>query len=95
MDPKPKRRWYQFSLRAVLVLITLCALTLCWWNHRSFCLRRGEELSTVSLNAEMKYDDAVRQILFQQQTATEYRRAIWQPWLRLWIDERPMRGVEP
>jgi hypothetical protein len=88
MDAKPKRRWYQFSLRALLVLITLCALSLCWWNHRSFCLRRAEELSTVSLDAEMKYDDAVHQILFQQRMASEYRRAVRQPWLRLWIDDK-------
>ena len=95
MSEKPKRRWYQFSLRALLVLMTLSALMLCWWNHRSFCLLRAEKLSTVSLDAEMKYDDAVHQILFQQRTATEYRRAVWQPWLRLWIDERPIPGVEP
>ena len=30
MDPTPKRRWYQFSLRTLFLVITLCGIWLGW-----------------------------------------------------------------
>jgi hypothetical protein len=36
----PKRRWYQFSLRMLLVAVTLAAIGSGWWNHRSVCLEQ-------------------------------------------------------
>ena len=89
VTPTPKRRWCQFSLRTLLVVTTLSALPLCWWNHRSFCLRRIEFYSSVSLGADTPWQQAVRRIEFHQHTADAYQRAIWRPWLRLWIDETP------
>ena len=38
MIAKPNRRWLQFSLRSLLLAITLAAIGLAWWKHRSFCL---------------------------------------------------------
>jgi hypothetical protein len=37
----PKRRWLQFSLRTLLIAVTLAALALGWWKHRDHCLERA------------------------------------------------------
>ena len=38
----PKRRWLQFKLRTLLIVVTLAALSLGWWQHRSYCLARAQ-----------------------------------------------------
>src|SRR3954462_2715909 len=35
MNDKPKRRWLQFSLRTMLVLVTIVCVGLGWWVQRS------------------------------------------------------------
>jgi hypothetical protein len=35
------RRWYQFSLRMLLAIVTVSALGMAWWRHRSDCLARA------------------------------------------------------
>src|SRR5436190_4369386 len=35
------RRWYQFSLLMLLAVMTLSALGMAWWKHRSDCLQRA------------------------------------------------------
>src|SRR5689334_7091129 len=35
MDTKPKRRWYQFSLRTFFVLVTLVCVGFGYWIHWS------------------------------------------------------------
>ena len=40
MPPKPKRRWFQFSLRMLLAGVTLAAMGAGWWKHRSDCLQQ-------------------------------------------------------
>src|SRR6478609_2019595 len=35
MDTKPKRRWYQFSLRTMFVVVTLACIGFGWWVQRS------------------------------------------------------------
>jgi hypothetical protein len=32
-NPKPHRRWFRFSLRTMLVLVTLVCLVAGWNNH--------------------------------------------------------------
>ena len=29
-NTKPRRRWYQFSLRTLLIVVTLSTIPLCW-----------------------------------------------------------------
>jgi hypothetical protein len=38
----PNRRWLQFRLRTVFIVVTLAAGGLGWWRHRQFCLERAE-----------------------------------------------------
>lgn len=33
-ETKPKRRRYQFSLRTLLIVVTLCSLPMAWFGHR-------------------------------------------------------------
>ena|SRR5258706_10511417 len=40
MSDKPKRRWYQFSLRMLLAAVTLAAVGSAWWKHRNVCLEQ-------------------------------------------------------
>ena len=40
MSAKPKRRWYQFSLRMLLAALTLAAVGAAWWKHRNVCLEQ-------------------------------------------------------
>jgi hypothetical protein len=43
VSDKPKRRWFQFSLGALLTLMTLFCLGMAaWLNHRAFCLSQSE-----------------------------------------------------
>ena len=54
MSKKPRRRWYQFSLRMLLAALTLAAIGSAWWKHRSDCLERCH------LHAERNADCAKR-----------------------------------
>jgi hypothetical protein len=38
---KPKRRWFQFSLRTLMVFVTLCAV-LCSWHQYNLARKRAE-----------------------------------------------------
>jgi hypothetical protein len=40
VSDKPKRRWFQFSLRTMFIVITISAAGGAWWNHRDFCLKK-------------------------------------------------------
>ena len=46
VSDKPKRRWYQFSLRTLLLAMTFAGIVfgtvLPWRVHRQFCLSRAE-----------------------------------------------------
>ena len=41
MSATSKPRWYQFSLRMLLAIMTLSSLGMAWWNHRRDCLQRA------------------------------------------------------
>jgi hypothetical protein len=107
--PTPRRRWLQFSLRTLLITVTLAAVALGWWQHRGHCLTRveGHErqgntclASTIHSWAD-SWDGDIDKAKSEQdanylrlkkhhdQLAGAYRLAVWQPWLRLWIDEAP------
>ena len=39
---RPKRRWLQFNLRALLIVVTFAAVSLGWWQHCRYCLERAK-----------------------------------------------------
>jgi hypothetical protein len=50
---KPKHRWYQFSLRTLLLLVTLSATATgfgLWLRHRAFCLDMAAEYAEEQKN---------------------------------------------
>jgi len=57
--PKPKRRWYQFSLRTLLVLVTLFAVACSWYAYemREAAKRRAAIAELEELGALVRYYD--------------------------------------
>jgi hypothetical protein len=47
MSPKPKLRWYQFSLRTLLVFVTLCAIPCSWYAVKKRQAKHGREAAAV------------------------------------------------
>ena len=91
MSNKPKRRWYQFSLRTLLIFMTFIGVaTRVWWNHRCYCENQAarHELYALSGSFSMgSYKLMAARSSRAEKLAIEYRRAVWLPWLRLWIDD--------
>ena len=96
MSDAQKRRWYQFSLRSLMVAVAVAALTATWWNHRNYCLTRARVHDLSALPIVTSPDRTFRSIPREEtmrherheRMAGEYRRAVWLPWGRLWIDDR-------
>jgi hypothetical protein len=57
-DAPAKRRWYQFTLRTLLVLVLLCAVACSWFAVKMNRARRQKEAVAAILNAggEIGYD---------------------------------------
>ena len=57
-NPKPKRRWYQFSLRALLIFVTLCAVACSWFAVKMEQARkRGEAVVEIlAMGGSVTYD---------------------------------------
>ena len=51
--PKPKRRWYQFSLKTLLVVVTLFCMTVGWIGSRMQQARENRE-RVAAIEAEMR-----------------------------------------
>ena len=90
MTDKPKRRWYQFSLRMLLAIPLLVGVTIGLWGwHRDYCLHQAEIHSQrfapsegIRSSPELRMNRIRHQIVAEQ-----YRLAVWMPWQLLWIDE--------
>ncbi len=107
--PQGKRRWYQFSLKTLLVAVTVAAIGMGtgagWWNHRQFCRERADQhvkgdhlLFGAELldwnRPEERRGWAKAGRNYHQRLANDYEHAIWRPWERFWIDETPPPGWE-
>ena len=86
----PKRRWFQFSLRTLLVVPLLVGVTIGLWGcHRDYCLNQARihsqqsEPSTGARSSTALRENRIR----HQIVAEQYRFAVWMPWQLLWIDE--------
>jgi hypothetical protein len=57
-DPKPKLRWFQYSLRTLLVLVTLCAFACSWLAVKLKQAKQQREAveQIVKLGGEVEYD---------------------------------------
>ena len=42
-SPKPKRRWFQYSLQTLLVFVTLCAIPCSWYAVKMNRVKRQRE----------------------------------------------------
>jgi hypothetical protein len=104
-----------YSLRSLMIVVTLTAMILGWWNHRRFCLENADKHAAKSTHLmlqamifsmrsgippteeEKRKEDAdvssyLRLSDLHGCCATEYRRAVWRPWIR-WTLELPSKEV--
>jgi hypothetical protein len=58
--PKPKRRWCQYSLRTLLVLVTLFAIACSWYavEMQRAAKRRAAIAEIIRLGGDVRYYDA-------------------------------------
>jgi hypothetical protein len=52
MNAKPRRRWYQFSLRTFFALVTLTCIGVGYWVHwsKDWIRQRHEALQTIAMD---------------------------------------------
>jgi hypothetical protein len=88
---RPKRRWFQFSLRTLLVLVTLGCLAGGWWINRAFqqraAVRRFYELTA---NRPSQQGDSLTTMGYRYQGRDQYYKPIVPKslhWLRDMIGE--------
>jgi len=80
VSDKPKRRWYQFSLKAIFVAVTVgCVL----FGGRIEWYRRWARFHEEKLAAAKYRDD------FHESQAALYRKAMWRPWMFVWEPKSP------
>ena len=68
--PKPKRRWHQYSLRTLMICVTLFAIACSWFAVKMQQAKRQREAVEAirkTKNGYVVYDDPSRQTLFQNQ----------------------------
>jgi len=109
VNAKPKRRWYQFSLKALLAVMGVAGVVLGWLANYRYCALRAEahdkELrwwETSSRFATRSLDEHSEKIRGyaerQRQLRDEFLRAAWLPWLRpsdvVTPDERQTEAIE-
>jgi hypothetical protein len=91
--PKPKRRWFQFSLRTLLVAMTAAAVL----TGRVTYLRRMADFHQGQTTWVQKHRNFLNSVSFDTpadewsrldelearhaRLASEYERASWRPWL--------------
>ena len=87
MTAKPKRRWFQFSLRGLLATVlgsTFPLARIAYLHHLAdFHQREAERLSalpTAGISVIDKFDALVSQIEHMQ-LADAYREATYRPWM--------------
>ena len=57
MEEKPRkrqRRWFQFSLRTLLIVMTVCAVAFAWWSYKA--RQQREVVAALKKNAMIVYD---------------------------------------
>jgi hypothetical protein len=101
----PKRSWFQFSLRTLLVVMTLAALLTgrITYVQRMADFHRTERvkvqkhrnyLRTVSFHTPPKEWSRLESMEARHaQLVTEYQRAVWQPWML--VQEPPLQSSAP
>ena len=91
MAAKPRRRWYQFSLQGLLILVTLTAVALggrIEYLRRRALFHEREAARFHELWSEPSSElDNLRQYLSHRDIAYEFRAAMNRPWTT--VDESP------
>jgi hypothetical protein len=71
----PRRRWFTFSLRTLLVLVTLAACITCWLAyHLTWMNQRRQAIEWLAAQEDSWYSPSLRGAQVQ-------RRAPWQLWM--------------
>jgi hypothetical protein len=89
MAPKSKRPWYQFSLKTLLVLISVICIALGFTIRAIPLLRLAKEHEEYSRRLAGLSDNyfmgeaAKKGEVKHRDLATAYRRAAWNPWIKV------------
>lgn len=71
---KPSRRWFQFSLRTLLILTTVIAALLAWWSYKAH-QQRAAVAALERAGGVVKFDSSL------PWTGGMYRSPTWPQWL--------------
>ena len=86
-----KRRWFQFSLRTLLVLVTMGCLAGGWWINRAFQQREAVlRFYELTANRPDSHGDSLVTMGYRHQGKDQYYKPIipnWLHWLRDMIGE--------
>ena len=91
-ETKPKRRWFRFSLRTLLIVVTIIGIVLAWRAHELRLIRQRDKLITWIMYKGT--DTYISSCTFSGPEEAPWRVRLWGEWLstpQIRVDEGKMK----
>ena len=91
--PKPRRRWYQFSLRTLLILVTLSAVPLSWlgWKLEQGRRQRDTMAWVEKLGGNVTFEDVKDKSWWRERVDEWFGEKV----LRVYLDITQVSDLSP